>query len=132
MTGPTWDLSYGQAPNPDTITDAMLCLQTGAQHGCPLSGSTSICLKKMQTLTGIHSMEVRDLYGRLRGRVEESVGDINPIRIATVSWNPQSSKRLSYQSKSTHDLAHEPWHICCRGLFCLASVEEDVSNPGEI
>ena len=23
-------------PNPDTITDAMLCLQTGAQHGYPL------------------------------------------------------------------------------------------------
>ena len=25
-----WDPSNEQAPNPDTITDAMLCLQTGA------------------------------------------------------------------------------------------------------
>jgi hypothetical protein len=24
-----WDPSYGQTPNSDTITDAMLCLQTG-------------------------------------------------------------------------------------------------------
>jgi hypothetical protein len=29
VTSPTWDPSKGQAPNVDTITDAMLCLQTG-------------------------------------------------------------------------------------------------------
>ena len=29
------------APIPDIITDAMLCLQTGAWHGCPVRGSTS-------------------------------------------------------------------------------------------
>jgi hypothetical protein len=27
---PTWDPSQVQAPNPETITDAMLCWQTGA------------------------------------------------------------------------------------------------------
>ena len=30
VTGPTWDPSHVWAPNPDTITDAMLCFQTGA------------------------------------------------------------------------------------------------------
>ena len=30
MTGPTWDPSHEQELNHDTITDAMLCLQTGA------------------------------------------------------------------------------------------------------
>jgi hypothetical protein len=29
-TCPTWDQSHAQAANPDTITDATLCLQTGA------------------------------------------------------------------------------------------------------
>jgi hypothetical protein len=27
-------------PIPDTISNALLCLQTGALHGCPLRGST--------------------------------------------------------------------------------------------
>jgi hypothetical protein len=39
MTGPTWNPSHGGAPNPDT--DAMMCSQTGAWHGCPLRGPTS-------------------------------------------------------------------------------------------
>ena len=30
VTGTTWNLSHAQAPTPDTITDAMLCLQIGA------------------------------------------------------------------------------------------------------
>lgn len=29
-TSPPWDPSHGQAPNPDTVTDARLCLQTEA------------------------------------------------------------------------------------------------------
>ena len=31
----SWGLG-GAAPIPDTITNAMLCLQTGVLHGCPL------------------------------------------------------------------------------------------------
>ena len=34
MTSPTWDPSQGEAPRPDTITDAMVCLQTGTYHDC--------------------------------------------------------------------------------------------------
>jgi hypothetical protein len=30
VTGPTWDPSQGEAPRPDPVTDAMVCLQTGA------------------------------------------------------------------------------------------------------
>jgi hypothetical protein len=30
VTGPNWDPSQGEAPRTDTITDAMVCLQTGA------------------------------------------------------------------------------------------------------
>ena len=30
MTGPKWDSAQGRDPSSDTITDAMVCLQTGA------------------------------------------------------------------------------------------------------
>jgi hypothetical protein len=30
LTSPPWDLFHEQVPNPDPITDAMLCLQRGA------------------------------------------------------------------------------------------------------
>ena len=38
-TGPTQNLSHGQAPSPDTINDTLLYLQTEAWHICPLRGS---------------------------------------------------------------------------------------------
>ena len=37
--GPTFDPSHVQTPVSDTISDTLLCLQTGAQHNCPLRGS---------------------------------------------------------------------------------------------
>jgi hypothetical protein len=30
MTGSNWDPAHGRALRPDTITDAVVCLQTGA------------------------------------------------------------------------------------------------------
>jgi hypothetical protein len=30
VTGPNWDLPQGEAPGPNTVTDAMVCLQIGA------------------------------------------------------------------------------------------------------
>jgi hypothetical protein len=41
VTDSTWDLAQREAPRPDTITDAMVCLQTGAHHVCPLRVPTS-------------------------------------------------------------------------------------------
>jgi hypothetical protein len=40
-TGPNWDPAQGEAPRSDIITDAMVCLQTGAYHDCPPKGPTS-------------------------------------------------------------------------------------------
>jgi hypothetical protein len=36
VTGPNWEPASGEAPLPDTVTDAMVCLQTIAWHDCPL------------------------------------------------------------------------------------------------
>jgi hypothetical protein len=38
----------------DAITDAMVCLQTGVQHGCPLRGPTSNWLRQKQILAQNH------------------------------------------------------------------------------
>ena len=36
--GNVWDPAQRETPKPDTITDAMVCLQTGAYHDCPQKG----------------------------------------------------------------------------------------------
>ena len=41
----------------------------------------------MQILTANHWTEVRDPYGRVRGRIEGTEGDGNPIGRPTVSTN---------------------------------------------
>jgi hypothetical protein len=41
VTGPIWEPSQEEAPRPDTITDALVYVQTGAQRGCPLRVPTS-------------------------------------------------------------------------------------------
>jgi hypothetical protein len=51
VTGPNWGPAQGEAPKPDTITDAMVCLQTGAQHDCTLRGPTSSWESQMQIFT---------------------------------------------------------------------------------
>jgi hypothetical protein len=38
VTGPKWDPAQGEVPRPETITEAMVCLQTEACHDCPLKG----------------------------------------------------------------------------------------------
>jgi hypothetical protein len=39
---PSYNPFHLQTPNPNTIADANMCLQTGAWYGCPLRGSASI------------------------------------------------------------------------------------------
>jgi hypothetical protein len=45
VTGQIWDPSQGEARRPVTIIDAMVSLQTGAEHGCFLRGPTSSSLR---------------------------------------------------------------------------------------
>jgi hypothetical protein len=42
VTGPYWDPAQGVAPRPHTIPDAMMCLQIGLYHDCPLKGPTAV------------------------------------------------------------------------------------------
>jgi hypothetical protein len=74
-----------------------------------------------------------DTYGTIRGRIEGTEVDSNPIEKnrGQLAWTPGISQRLSHHPKSIHRLVQGPWHICSRGLPCLASVEEDAPNPVE-
>ena len=133
MTSPTWDPSHGWAPNPDTITDVMLYLQTGTYHGCPLRGSTSSWLWQKQILTVNHCTEVRDPCGRVRGRIEGAEGDGNSIGRPTISTNtdPWELPETKPPTKEHTQGGLMAWHICSRRLPCQGSVAEDVSNPVE-
>jgi hypothetical protein len=50
MTIANWDQAQGEAPGPDTITDAVVYLQTEAKDGCPLRVPTSRSKSQMQIL----------------------------------------------------------------------------------
>ena len=89
---PTWDPSYACSPSPDTITEAMLCVQTRAWHGYTLKGSTSNWLRQMQMLSANHWIEIRRQYGRVGERIEGAEGDGNTMGRITVSTNPDPSE----------------------------------------
>jgi len=109
VTSPNWNPPHGRAPNSDTITDVMLCLQTEAYHVCLLRGSTRSQRRQVQILTANHCTEVRDCYGRVRAGTEGAEGDGNHIR-PTVSTNlyPQGTiKHWTTNSKSINRLVQD-------------------------
>lgn len=120
-------ISWVSAPKPDTITDAMLCLQTGAWHGCPLRGPTSSWLRQMQILTlnhwtdvGPQMVELGEELKKLKGRV--TLYEAQQSQGASRDW----ATNQEYKLAGLRSLAHTS-----RGLPDLASVEEDVLNSRE-
>jgi hypothetical protein len=74
----TFDPSHACRPNPEPITDAILCLQTGAWHGCPLRVSTRNRLESNADTYRPPLDEVGEPRGRVRERTEGAKGDCNP------------------------------------------------------
>jgi hypothetical protein len=91
---PPCDPSHGGGGTlrPDS-TEAMMCLQTGAWHGCPLRGPTSSWLRQMKMLTPNHWTEVGNPYGWIRRRIEEAEGEGDPIGRPAGSGGPQGTPR---------------------------------------
>jgi len=56
----------------------------------------------MPTLTAKHWTEVGDPHGRVRGRIEGTEGDGNPIGRPTVSTNPDSWELPETNSPTIH------------------------------
>ena len=81
----------------------------------------------MQILIAKHWTEVRDPYGRVRGRIEGAEGDGNPIGRPTVSTNldPWELPETEPPTKEHTQAGLRPWGICSRRLPSLASEGED-------
>ena len=82
----------------------------------------------MQIVTDNDWIEDEDPYGRVGGRIEGAEREHNSKGKPTISTNPDSSE-LPETKPLTKGLVHGPWHICSRGLPCLASVGKDVPSP---
>jgi hypothetical protein len=54
VTSPAWDSCQGEDPRPDIITNARICLQTGAYSDCPLRSPTCSLQRQLQILTPNH------------------------------------------------------------------------------
>jgi hypothetical protein len=77
----------------------------------------------MQILTSNHWTEVGDSYGRVRERVEGVEGDGNHIEktISTI-LDPSELPETKPPTKEHTWVGLWPWHIRSRGLPCLASL----------
>ena len=81
VTGPTQDPCHTCIPNPETITDAILSLQVGFWHGCPLRSSMRNRLRQTQIHKVIHWVDVGDSYVRVRRRTKGAEGDCNTVNL---------------------------------------------------
>jgi hypothetical protein len=57
------DQAQGEVCGPDTITDAVVYLQTESKHGCPTRVPTSRSKSQMQILAPTQWSEARDPHG---------------------------------------------------------------------
>jgi hypothetical protein len=65
----------------------------------------------------------------LKEGLKELEGDGNFIERLTVSTNSDPWELPEPRiPKSVHGLVYGPWHICSRGLPCMASAGEDAPN----
>jgi hypothetical protein len=82
----------------------------------------------MQILTARHWTEVRNSYGKLRGRIEGTEGVDNPIERPTVSTNLETWEfpETELPTKEHIPARPRPPNTCHRQP-CLASVGEDAS-----
>jgi hypothetical protein len=125
------DPFHKQAPNPETITDALLCFREPSMAVLweALSAADWDRCRYLQPTIGLRSgMTMKELGEGLK----ELKGIGTPYEESTqyqLTQTPQSSQRWNHQTKSIQGLVCGPWHICSRGLPCLASVGEDVPNP---
>jgi hypothetical protein len=106
-----------------TITDAMMCLQTGAWHSCLLRGPTSSWLRQMQILTPNHRTEVGDPYSWIGEGLKKLSREGDPIGRPTDSANPDSRELPETEppTRKIPGLVWGPWHklaeICKVWIF---------------
>jgi hypothetical protein len=79
-----------------------------------------------------HWTVLRDPYGSITGRTEGSESDGNPNGITTASTNLDPSELPETKPPTKEHTWVSPWpNTCSRGLSCLFSMGEVMSNPIE-
>jgi hypothetical protein len=89
----------------------------------------------MQIFTANYWTEVGNPYGRVRGMIERTEGDGNPIGRPTVSINPDPWEPPKTKSPTKEHKGTGPRLLACkysRGLPFLVTVGEDAPNLVEI
>ena len=112
----TWDSSHGQEPITDIVNDTLLCLhRQGPRITVFWEAPLSSWQKQMHRPTTI---QLRESYKSVRGRIEESRGDRGSTRRPSESTNldPWSFQKLNHQTKNIQErpLHTPPLHICSR------------------
>jgi len=129
-----WDPANGEAPRPDTITDAMVCSQKEAYHDCLPKDPTSIWKRQMQIFTPKQWTEAAEPCGWVRKNLEEDEKDNSTERPATsinLDLRDLSDTKPPTRQHTPAEMRPQT-HIQQRtaGLG-LDSVREDAPNPQE-
>jgi hypothetical protein len=106
--------------------------QKGTYHDCPSKDPTSRWKSQIQIFAPNQWTEAADLYGRIRGKLEEVEEKGIPVEGPAVSiCTPKISQTLDHQPGSIYQLIWGPQHIYSRGLQGLGLVKDDTPNPQE-
>ena len=131
---PTWDPSYKQPPNPDTIADTNKSLLTGAWYSCLLSGSASAWQIQKWMLTVIHWTKYKVPKEGARESTQGAEGDWSPTG-GTSIWThkyPQNSLELYHQKKKTRGVTCGSSYICSRGWPWWSSMGGEALGPVKV
>jgi hypothetical protein len=111
----------------------MMCLRAGSWHSSPLRGPTNSWLRQKQILTPKHWADVRDSYGWIRRRVEETERENYLIWRPVFSTypDPRELPETEPPIRSIHGPVRGPWHKYSRGLPGRPLVGRDALNPQE-
>ena len=104
--GWTWDLSHGQTPIPDTVSDILYACKQEPSMAVLWEAPPSSWLWHIQTTTAKQWMELVELYGRIRGQIAGLKGDRNSTGRPTMSTTLDP---WDYQSLTANQRTYTGW-----------------------
>jgi hypothetical protein len=103
-TGRKWDPAQGEAPRPDTITEAIECSLKKTYHDYPLKDPSSSWKSQMQIFAPNQCSEASDHCGWISRKLEEDEEEGDPVGEPAVSINlnppPRSPRQWTINQAS--------------------------------
>jgi hypothetical protein len=111
---PKLESSSREAPRPETISNAIVCLQAGAYRDSSLTGPTSSWKSQMQIFAPNQRTEAGDSCAWIREKLEEAEEEDSPMGRPAVStnldlWDLRDTETPTRQHTSA-DIRH-PTHV---------------------